>query len=134
MMKWTVIPLVFLIASLGVLATEANESTSVLIEKIRQVVFPEPLVPSGKSSEQQFLSVLEQISDGYSRRWSEPLPIAIDLVAIRHLRNHGEALPSSIGLVLKDAPLEETLRSWCMRAELEMTFTSSRIVITTRKK
>ncbi len=125
--------LVVLISAWTVFAEEAGGLSRRLSEKASEIIFVEPLVPVGKTSEQQFVNVLEQISDRYEKRWEEPLPVAMDLSAIRHLRSHPGVIAHSMGGHLKDVPLTETLRIWCGMAELKAVWVEGRIVIVAGK-
>lgn len=130
----TLIFLTLLISAWTVFAQEAGGLNRRLSERVREIIFAEPLLPVGKTSEQQLVSVLEQMSDRYEKQWEEPLPVALDLSAIRHLRSHPDMFSGVMGGHFKDVPLTETLRIWCGMAELEWMMAEGRIVIIKRRE
>lgn len=118
----------------GAVADDAGDANRVLSEKMESVIFADPLKTEGTTSDQQFCDVLQKISDRYAERWNRPLPIRIDFEALQQLRSSGKDLNASIGLSLRDVPLPEMLRGWCVRVGLTFTLAHGAVLITTERK
>jgi hypothetical protein len=112
-------------------ADQSTDTSRQLEDRMSNVIIAEPLTAAGATCDQQFCDILQKIADRYAEKWMQPLPIQIDFVALQKLRSSSTDLNAFIGLVLRDAPLPETLRGWCVRADLTFTVTHGAIVITT---
>ena len=129
-----VILVAWLISSPWSVADDASEANRTLSERMESVIFADPLKAEGATTDQQFCDVLQKISDRYSERWKRPLPIRIDFEALQQLRSSAKNLNAFIGLTLRDVPLPEMLRDWCVRADLTFTVAHGAVLIATEKK
>lgn len=110
-------------------AEDQAEESRVLNSRLDATMVVEPIKPVGTTTDEQFLNVLEQLSNLYSIRWNSRLPIRIDLRAWQQLRTSSIDLSTQLGLVMRDVPTKETLVYWCGLADLKFTVTHGAVLI-----
>lgn len=116
------------------LAAEADAASAALVQRMDKVIMEELPTLKGKTAEAQFLSGLEQISEAYEQRWKEPLPVFVDVAALRELRNEEGRLSGLMGPSLKSVPLPEALRYCCVRAGMAAKIVDGRVLISVEQK